>query len=1033
MSTTTTDTYTAAIGAFHPTSTSTNYNYVENLLVQNCTINGSGSAIYLRAYSSSSSTYRSTGNRILNNTIKDYYYYGIYFDYYHSDPQVVGNDLEQRVAGSNNNGYGIYFYRTQEGGLIAKNRVVGRGYGINIYYYINYYSINTNRLKIHNNMVTMVEPATSSTQDQYGIRAYYRVKYLDVYNNSINIIPRNDANNDQYGLHLDYYNSSYDIDWRIRNNLVQVDKSANGGTPGRPWLIWNDNDAMITQMDNNVYFSHHTSGNTFRWDNVDRDWNSLPKTTFNANSLWGEAYYVSPTDLHARSHKAYLAGANLGILDDFDGEARGATPCIGADEYPAPPPEYDIQVTKTLGNYADNKWARLEGVAAHTVRAIVENIGLKDNPSTLDVGYATSPMNVPGDADVLETFTPSWNGNQAVLEFTQQVTGLAPTPMLTVYTRSFEPNDLVTANDQAMDTQQIFDEKVHGYEDFDAFQAPYFSYENGVLDLPWTIVDNNGGDMPVVAPGVGVSGSQAIYLDGTTNAADEWIITPAAELLPAASYRVGFVLDNMQSVPVSVEVAYGTSPNPASMTTFATFSNIGNGVFTAKDLWLAAGEAGDPYFNTPAGSSELYYIGIHVVSSAAGYQTSFDNIKLDDNPSPPPKIGYAPPGSPIEDFVNDDSDPIIVTANYKQPGLIHKTFQVATTTNIYGFRGDMLWDVESADPFITITKEMPDPTEQGYNFSPPRPRQFQTFTLTVDPSGLAPGVHMGSLTFYAVLFNDDFPPPNQGLVATNQPLVVPVELRILDGSGTGSGKSSFTATLPGPFTVAGSPYVFVDNQTNDPVVTLEVTGGQIDELTIHCFPNKLPQNLARLLYVKRYWVFEHVGAGWTANVTFPYADHEASMIFDRNQLRGVRQAQPLSGWDVPITGTTSSSDPLHSSVTVVGLNENNISGNIALAHPYFMFERSSSAVIPKSFGMEQNYPNPFNPSTSITYNVSEERYVRIAVYNSLGAEVAVLVDETVPAGRYEASFDASGLSSGTYIYRMSAGDFSQTRTMTLSK
>jgi hypothetical protein len=328
---------------------------------------------------------------------------------------------------------------------------------------------------------------------------------------------------------------------------------------------------------------------------------------------------------------------------------------------------------------------------------------------------------------------------------------------------------------------------------------------------------------------------------------------------------------------------------------------------------------------------------------------------------------------------------------------------------------------------------MPDPTEQGYNFSPPRPRQFQTFTLTVDPSGLAPGVHMGSLTFYAVLFNDDFPPPNQGLVATNQPLVVPVELRILDGSGTGSGKSSFTATLPGPFTVAGSPYVFVDNQTNDPVVTLEVTGGQIDELTIHCFPNKLPQNLARLLYVKRYWVFEHVGAGWTANVTFPYADHEASMIFDRNQLRGVRQAQPLSGWDVPITGTTSSSDPLHSSVTVVGLNENNISGNIALAHPYFMFERSSSAVIPKSFGMEQNYPNPFNPSTSITYNVSEERYVRIAVYNSLGAEVAVLVDETVPAGRYEASFDASGLSSGTYIYRMSAGDFSQTRTMTLSK
>jgi hypothetical protein len=59
--------------------------------------------------------------------------------------------------------------------------------------------------------------------------------------------------------------------------------------------------------------------------------------------------------------------------------------------------------------------------------------------------------------------------------------------------------------------------------------------------------------------------------------------------------------------------------------------------------------------------------------------------------------------------------------------------------------------------------------------------------------------------------------------------------------------------------------------------------------------------------------------------------------------------------------------------------------------------------------------------------------VRIAVYNSLGMEVAVLVDETRGAGRYQASFDATGLPSGTYIYRMTAGDFTQTRSMTLSK
>jgi hypothetical protein len=114
-------------------------------------------------------------------------------------------------------------------------------------------------------------------------------------------------------------------------------------------------------------------------------------------------------------------------------------------------------------------------------------------------------------------------------------------------------------------------------------------------------------------------------------------------------------------------------------------------------------------------------------------------------------------------------------------------------------------------------------------------------------------------------------------------------------------------------------------------------------------------------------------------------------------------------------------------------NEYNIGGNIALSHPYFSIGREPGQMIPVAFGLMQNYPNPFNPETRIAYNVSEERYVRIAVYNSLGMEVAVLVDETLPAGSYEATFDASSLSSGTYVCRMTAGDFIQTRTMTLSK
>jgi hypothetical protein len=85
------------------------------------------------------------------------------------------------------------------------------------------------------------------------------------------------------------------------------------------------------------------------------------------------------------------------------------------------------------------------------------------------------------------------------------------------------------------------------------------------------------------------------------------------------------------------------------------------------------------------------------------------------------------------------------------------------------------------------------------------------------------------------------------------------------------------------------------------------------------------------------------------------------------------------------------------------------------------------------FGLEQNYPNPFNPSTAIVFTVAEERGVRLVVYDALGAEVAELVNEVLPAGRYEVTFDASSLPSGTYIYRMQAGDFTATQRMTLSK
>ncbi|MFN0158538.1 MAG: reprolysin-like metallopeptidase [Bacteroidota bacterium] len=87
--------------------------------------------------------------------------------------------------------------------------------------------------------------------------------------------------------------------------------------------------------------------------------------------------------------------------------------------------------------------------------------------------------------------------------------------------------------------------------------------------------------------------------------------------------------------------------------------------------------------------------------------------------------------------------------------------------------------------------------------------------------------------------------------------------------------------------------------------------------------------------------------------------------------------------------------------------------------------------IPSEFVLSQNYPNPFNPSTVISYALPREIDVRLEVFNLLGERVALLVDEKMSAGYHSAIFDALGLSSGLYLYRLQAGEFEQTRKLTL--
>jgi len=107
--------------------------------------------------------------------------------------------------------------------------------------------------------------------------------------------------------------------------------------------------------------------------------------------------------------------------------------------------------------------------------------------------------------------------------------------------------------------------------------------------------------------------------------------------------------------------------------------------------------------------------------------------------------------------------------------------------------------------------------------------------------------------------------------------------------------------------------------------------------------------------------------------------------------------------------------------------------------------------LPTSYALEQNYPNPFNPVTTLSYTLPVQStkskvegegtlnfipstfYVTLKVFNVIGQEVAVLVDEVKEPGYYSVTWDASGMASGVYFYRLTAGEFTATRSMILMR
>jgi hypothetical protein len=94
---------------------------------------------------------------------------------------------------------------------------------------------------------------------------------------------------------------------------------------------------------------------------------------------------------------------------------------------------------------------------------------------------------------------------------------------------------------------------------------------------------------------------------------------------------------------------------------------------------------------------------------------------------------------------------------------------------------------------------------------------------------------------------------------------------------------------------------------------------------------------------------------------------------------------------------------------------------------------SKLSELPDSYTLDQNYPNPFNPMTSISFSIPAASHVKLEIYNIMGQQVTTLVDKQLEAGKHTIQWDGSNAASGVYLYRLQAGDFVDTKKMTLLK
>ena len=159
---------------------------------------------------------------------------------------------------------------------------------------------------------------------------------------------------------------------------------------------------------------------------------------------------------------------------------------------------------------------------------------------------------------------------------------------------------------------------------------------------------------------------------------------------------------------------------------------------------------------------------------------------------------------------------------------------------------------------------------------------------------------------------------------------------------------------------------------------------------------------------------------------------------DDNTEHKLQAFSPISGtnlWSIIGSSEEGGDGSRPTSQPVIGADGNiyigNARGIYVISDKAIDVQESTLSEIPTEIVLHQNYPNPFNPFTQITYSIPQKGLVTLKIYNILGKEIQTLINETKQKGTYAFSFDANGLVSGIYFYKMTFGKFTQIKKMIL--